>query len=159
MAAKGQKGGKRSKAQKYESYVFRIDDWKPSYSFGLNNGRLFKGPYWEHLEVALSGVFLSPEKAKDRRASLTFLADRREVAAVNDPEKHDWKPLAVGSLTIRGEDTSFLGSIPQDSMWGLIQLLSCGATKMVNLYGHALFRGEATITNMHFEREIGPEDW
>lgn len=158
MAVK-KKARQRRKAQEYESYIFRIDDWKPGYSFGLNNSRLFDGPYWEHLEVTLTGVFLSPDKAKDRQASLTLLANRREMATVNEPEKSNLKPLGVGSLTVRGKRTDFLGSIPHDSMWGMVQLLSCGAVRMLNLYGHALHRGEATITNLHFEREIDPEDW
>ena len=127
--------------------------------FGLNRSRYFEGPYSEYLDIALKGVFLSPEKAKDRRATLRVLADRRETHAVTDPASCDWEPLCVGTLTIRGDRTDYLGSLPYDAMWGLIGLLSQGAIRMLDLHGRALYRGKAEIETMHFAHDIDPEDW
>jgi len=159
MAKKQRKRRRRPREPEYQSYIFRIEDWEPSYMFALNRSRHFEGPYWEHLDLSLEGVFLSPDKAKDRRASLKLLADRRETRAVTDPESCDWKPLCVGTLTIRGDRTDYLGSLPYDAMWGLIGLLSCGAIRMLDFHGQALYRGEAKIETMHFARDIDPEDW
>jgi len=93
MAKKQRKRRRRPREPEYQSYIFRIEDWEPSYMFALNRSRHFEGPYWEHLDLSLEGVFLSPDKAKDRRASLKLPADRRQTHAVTDPESCDWKPL------------------------------------------------------------------
>ena len=150
---------RRSSEQAYQSFIFRIEDWEPSYSFGLNRSRYFEGPYSEYLDIALKGVFLSPEKAKDRRATLRVLADRRETHAVADPANSEWEPRCVGTLTIRGARTDYLGSLPYDAMWGLIDLLSQGTIRMLDLHGRALYRGKAEIETMHFAHDIDPEDW
>ena len=159
MAKNRRKRSGRLSKPEYQSYIFRIEEWEPSYSFALNDGRHFEGSYREHLDLSLKGAFLSPAKAKDRGAMLTLLADRRETLSVTDPASCDRKPLCVGTLTIRGDRTDYLGSLPYDAMWGLISLLSCGAIRMLNLHGRALYRGEAKIRSMHFARDIDPEDW
>lgn len=159
MATKPRKCGRSARLPEYQSYIFRIEEWEPSYSFGLNHSRHFEGPYLEHLHLALKGVFLSPDKAKDRHASLTVIADRQETRAVADPADYDRKPRCVGSLTIRGSYSNFLGSLPYDAMWGLVGLLSCGSIRMLNLGGPALFRGEALIETMSFARDIDPDEW
>ena len=159
MAKTKRKRPRRSSEQAYQSFIFHIEGWEPSYSFGLNRSRYFEGPYSEHLDIALKGVFLSPENAKDRRATLRVLASRPETHAVDDPANCDWEPLCVGTLTIRGDRTDYLGSLPYDAMWGLIGLLSKGAIRMLDLHGRALYRGKAEIETMHFARDIDPEDW
>jgi hypothetical protein len=150
---------RQSSSTEYQSFTLLIDGWEPSYSFGLNHSRYFEGPYWEHLELLLKGVFLSPAKVKNRCAVLTLLADRREMRAVADPASSRLEPVCVGTLTIRGGRTDFLGSVPYDAMWGLVSILSCGAIRMLNLHGRALYRGKAKIETIHFARDIDPENW
>ncbi|WPZ34532.1 hypothetical protein T8K17_00020 [Thalassobaculum sp. OXR-137] len=150
---------KRKEITPHESYIFRIEDWEPSYSFSLNTFRLSRGSYSEHLRVTLHGVFLAPKKAQDRRASLTILASRDEAKALEDSVEYAKPPLAVGSLTIRGAYTEYLGSMPFDALLGLTQWLSAGKIKMLDLYGDALYRGKALIRSMRFARDIDPEDW
>ncbi len=159
MARTKIKRRRRQPVEEDQSFIFRIEDWEPSYSFGLNNSRLFDGPYWEHLELSLNGVFLSPERAKDRRAIVTLLADRDKARAVTDPAGCDWKPVCVGTLVIRGDRTGYLGSLPYDSTWGLMSALSCGAIRMLVLHGKALYRGKSEIWTMHFDRDVDPDDW
>jgi len=159
MAKKQRRRRRRRQEPEYQSYIFKIEDWEPSYMFGLNRSRHFGGIYCEYLDLSLKGVFLSPARAKDRRASLTLLADRRETRAVTDPGSCNWEPTCVGTLTIRGARTDYLASLPYDAMWGLIGLLSCGTIRMLDLHGRALYRGKAKIETMHFARDMDPEDW
>lgn len=109
MANKQRKIRRRPGEPEYQSYILRIEDWEPSYSVGLNHSRHFERPCWEHLDLSLKGVFLSPAKVKDRRATLTLLADRCETLAVTDPASCERKPLCVGTLTVRGDRTEYLG--------------------------------------------------
>ena len=105
MAKKQQKRRRRPREPEYQSYIFRIEDWESSYSFALNHSRYDECPYWEHLELSLGGEFLSPDKAKNRRATLSLLADRRLTRAVTNPASCDRETICVGTLTIRGDRT------------------------------------------------------
>ncbi len=106
MARTNRNRRRRRKVPEYQSYIFRIENWEPGYSLATNHDdRLFEGLYREHLDLAPTGTFLSPEKAKDRRARLTLHADRRAGRLLDDPTGTDWKPLSVGALTIRGDRT------------------------------------------------------
>jgi len=60
----------------YQSFYVQIDDCKPSYSFSLNSSRYFDGPLWEHLEITLNGIFITPERMKGLRAPFVFLSNK-----------------------------------------------------------------------------------
>jgi hypothetical protein len=54
---------------------------------------------------------------------------------------------------------SYLGSLPYDAFWHLAALLSRSDIQMLALYGEKLYRGNAKILTVHFEREIDAEGW
>lgn len=142
----------------YRTYIFRIASWEPSYSFALNEGRFGHGPYWEHVELVLSGECLAPFKVAGRIGKLTFLGNREEARALEQPPDSDWKPLCVGTFTVRGDRTEYLGSLPLDALWGLVAVLPSGALQYVDMYGERLRYGSARIRSISFCREIDPDD-
>jgi len=64
----------------------------------------------------------------------------------------------VGSLTIRGDRTEYLGSLPFDALWGLVGALSSGTLKFVDMYGERLRHGGAKIRSINFCRELDLDD-
>lgn len=142
----------------FRSYIFRIASWEPAYHLAVNDGRLHPGPYWEHAAIELTGECLAPAKVAGRTGRLTFMGRREQSRELEQPPDSDWKPLGVGTLTIRGERTEFLGSIPFDALWGLIAVLPTGTLRFVDLYGERQRYGGAKIRSIRFCRELDPDD-
>lgn len=69
--------------------------------------------YSEHLELSVDGTIIAPEKLQGRRGPLTFLGDRRMTRDLENPIEPRTQPLCVGSLTIWGETTGYLGSFAE----------------------------------------------
>ena len=109
--------------------------------------------------MSVRGTIVSPENVQGRQGTLTFLADRRITRDLDNPIESRSQPIAVGTLTIWGGTTSYLGSLPHDALWHLLALLTHGEIQMLALHGETLYRGSAKILNVHFEREIDPKDW
>ena len=146
----------RSEA-KYESYCVRVEDCRPTYSFHLNDSKHFEGPYWEHLAVTFVGHLISPQRLKWHRLPLMFLGRRDEERILEQPNTSDWKPLNIGVLTLRRERTEFLGSLPNDALWALLNAHLSGAFQIIHLHGRRE-RGRTEIRSVHFECEVDPED-
>jgi hypothetical protein len=153
----GRKRG--SRRLEFQSYIFRVETSEVSYSLSIDRKGVTEGPYWEHLEMSVRGTIVSPENMQGRQGTLTFLADRRITRDLDNPIESRSQPIAVGTLTIWGGTTSYLGSLPHDALWHLLGLLTRGEIQMLALHGETLYRGSAKILNVHFEREIDPKDW
>ena len=155
------KGGRKrgSKRPEYRAYILRIENPEVSYSLAIDRKGITEGPYWEHLELSVRGTIVAPEKVRGRQATVTFLGDRRITRDLDNPIESRSQPIAVGELTMWGETTSYLGSLPHDSLWHLRTLLTRGEIQMLALHGEAPYRGKAKILTVHFEREIDPKDW
>jgi hypothetical protein len=151
------KGRTQRRIPNYQSFYIKIDDCEPGYSFALNQSKHTVGPYWEHLEARLTGTFLSPARFKGQHVPLIFMGWREHQSKLEQPTDSDWKPRNVGVLTVRGERREFLGALPYDAMWGLAQLLTSGALRIIHLYG-ILARGSAEISSLNFARDVNPED-
>jgi len=143
----------------YQSYVFEINDWEPTYSFGLDRAYHRKGPYIEYLELSLSSTLIAPTKLKGRGATILLLASRRDVQRLERPDSDNQEPIGVGELTIRGDRMEYLGGLPYDAVWGMAAALAAGRIQMCVLRGIALKRGKAKIESAHFEREVDLEEW
>jgi hypothetical protein len=150
----------RRQTPNYQSFYVQVDNCEPSYSFSLNDSRHFEGPYSEYLDITFNGAILAPRRVKGRRVSLVFLGRRDEQRMATDPTNSawvDWRALCVGTLTIRGERTNFLGSLPYDAVWALSRERSSGAFRIIHLYG-SVERGRVAVRSIHFSRDVDPED-
>ena len=150
---------RRSRASEHQSYIFRIEDSEAGYSFATDHNQWTAGPYWEHLELSIAGTIVVPEGLQGRRCTLSFLGDRRISRALDSPADSRIEPLCVGTLTIWGQTTSYLGSLPHDVIWHVLAALAGGNIRMLALHGERLYRGKAKIQTVHFGREIDPEEW
>jgi len=111
------KGGRKHGTRKpeYQSYIFRVDNPEVSYSLAIDRGKWAEGPYREHPELNVRRTMVMPERLQGRQGTLTFLGDRRITNELERPIESRLKPIAVGSLTVWGENTSYLGSLPHDA--------------------------------------------
>jgi hypothetical protein len=75
----------REPTPNYQSFKVQIEDWAPSYSFALHDFKHRQGLYWEHPELTISGIFLAPERVKDREVMLVFLGSRDDRQALEQP--------------------------------------------------------------------------
>ena len=154
--------GKKRKTKKikaYDSYPIKITSWTSSYSFGLNKlNNFFEGLYSEHLYLQLNGVLLGPEKVASREIEVQLIADRETTRAMTDDKFSEQKPLAIGSLTSRGANTFYLGTIPFDSFPVIQDMLKAGKWKYIILSGEALYYGSARIDYLSFDETFDPEE-
>lgn len=150
---------RRARELTYQTFTFWIEDWIPSYSFALGHGRQRDGTYRDHVDITLLARCLAPKKFADRTGNLMFLGNRELMQALDESPRNSASPMNVGVMTIRGDQTEFLGALPRDALWAMIPALSAGEFKVVQLHGRALHRGKAETTSIHFFREIDEEDF
>jgi len=152
---------KKKVVRDYTSYLIEIQDWKAPYSFHLNHDRLLnKGPYSDHIELTINGIFLYPQQYAGNNCELTFLGDREKTRMLNKPEKfNDYQPLRIGTLSIRNDRRVFLGSFPMDSVKLIINMLIFEKYKYLDFYGYTPRYGSAEIFSMHFEEKLDEDEW
>lgn len=144
---------KRREVEAYQTYVFQIDEVRPSYSLGLNEGRSLGGTYDEYLHIEFIATCISPQKYEARQTRLLFMGIRSlaaELAGSNDAAS----PLCVGSLTMRGDRSEYLGSIPFDAALAVPQFALAGGARIIYLHGTAMRYGSARIRYAAFYRDI-----
>lgn len=108
------KTARKAKVQEFQSFLIDVVDWEVKYGFSLDTGKhsVTGGPYWEHVDLALTGTFALPEKLVGKTVSVSLLGDRRDDSVLDAPDQSHREPLGVGGLTVRGERREYLGSIP-----------------------------------------------
>lgn len=152
--------GARAKARDYWSYIFEIEDWEPSYMFSINHDSRFgRGPYWEHLGLELTGTFVHPEKAMGRKTTFTVRGDRELEESFGRSERVEHQPRGVAFVTMRGDYTEVLASMPQDSLRCVAAMLACDRFRYLLLHGEALYRSKATITSLSFKRTVDLDEY
>lgn len=152
---------KSRKKRKVEiTYAINIAISEVSYSFAVSPENYFvPGPYWEHLSLKLSGTIVDPETFNGRALSINILGSRTEEQAFEKASESRVEPICVGTLTLRGQQSEFLGSVPFSVLPLLYTLIKDGETRFLILGGPPLFRGTSEIRTMHFENNYKPEDW
>lgn len=141
----------------FESYLFRIEGVEPHYS--CSDGSKFQPTAQnEHLHLDVLTVCDSPPKLKGRKARFTVMGDRQlehdQWMQKSAPENH----TGVGTLTMRGERSAYLGLIPFDSVWHISAMMISGGFRFIYLHGAAMHRGSARISSISFYREFDLDD-
>jgi hypothetical protein len=141
----------------WDSFLFRIEEVDPHYSF--SDGSKFQPTaHNEHLHLHVVAVCVSPPKFDGRKTRFTLIGDRQleqdQWMQKSAPENH----RGVGTITMRGEQSEYLGSIPYDSVWHISAMMISGGLRFIYLHGAALFRGSARISSISFYREFDLED-
>lgn len=157
MAAAG-KRRKRTCDEQWCSYVFGIERLHAHYSIGCGS-RFQRTAYDEHLHPEIEAICLAPAKFVDRRTRFTLIGDRQleQDLWMQKPEPNN--VLGVGTLTMRGRRSDYLGAIPYDAAWRIQPLILAGGLRFIYLNGASMLRGTARITWMAFYEELDPEDF
>lgn len=64
----------------------------------------------------------------------------------------------IGTLTMRGEQSSYLGVLPYDAAWRLTPAILAGGFRFIYLSGSATYRGTARIHSIGFYQEFDMDD-
>ncbi len=93
---------------------------------------------------------LFPPKLAGRDTRFVILGDRQLEKSLRTQQAATTKTYGIGTLTMRGQQSSYLGSIPYDAAWRIGLMVASEAFRFIYLHGEALFRGSARIRSMHF---------
>jgi hypothetical protein len=151
--------GKRHRVQAtYESYLLEVVGTESSYSLSTAVPRHEDGIYTEHWHLEFQAKCLAPPKIAGRPIRLIFIARRDYFDRPASVDKA-WRPLGVAHLTMRGEQSELLGSLPYDAAWGIATNVANGSFKYVALNGEPLKRGTAQISYMAFGPTYDPREY
>ena len=131
---------KRKNAEEYQTYIFQIDEVRPTYALGTNEDRPREPPYGEYLHVEFLASCVSPEKFAGRKTRLLFIGSRSLVSEVADPRSTS-TPMGVGTLTMRGDRSEYLGSLPYDAAIAVPQFALAGGIRIIYLHGLSMRHG------------------
>ena len=150
---------KKTQVTEFQSFVFEIVTWEPEYHFALNSSKWPPGPYWEHCELTCQCTLLIPSKLTGRHVMVRVLGDRGEMTAVQRPAEVTSPPVAIGGLTLRGQQSDYLGSIPFDAFWGVTAMLAANRVRYITLHGEVLSGGRTRIRSIGFQPNFNAEDY
>jgi hypothetical protein len=158
---------KKVRPEKYESihYPLEIVDWNWPYYFSISPdlkprpGLPELGPFLENKDIYITGRLLAPKTHEGRVVEIRIIGDREIADIIKHPQKCLARPKGLGSLTLRGKTSEGLLFVPFYAIHTLCLLLHAGKLKFLVLTGKPLYRGNADIRGLHFEKEYKPEDW
>jgi hypothetical protein len=158
---RGNSSEKTKPVREYTTYCIEIKEWSVPYSLHLNEHKKFRdGPCWEYVELKIQGNFIYPGKFAGKNVESRFLSDRLKTKMLYKPDKYDdYKPLCVGSLTLRGERREYLGYLPMDTFPMIIGTLAADKYKYWVFHGYKPMYGSAEIFSVHFDEEFDEEEW
>jgi hypothetical protein len=143
---------------RYESHLFEIGPLNPSYSVSLADPKRERGIYREYWHLELEGRCMAPARLAGRLTRLLFIAERLFFERPASVDK-DWRPFGVGHLTMKGDRSEYLGSLPFDALWGLANAIAAGTFKYVTMHGPALKYGSCSITGVSFVASYDPDNY
>lgn len=158
-SGRGTRSSKVSKAVQFESYLLEIEGLDVDYSLSANGDSTFsQNGLVEHQHFTIRSRLLSPKRFAGREVAVTLIGDRERDTLLSGPEI-DVRFEAVGSLTLRGTRSTYLGTLPSTALWGLVPALSSGIVRYITLFGSPLHRGAARISTFSLQSTYDPEDY
>lgn len=149
---------KRAK-EGYCTFIVEVINWELPYSFSINyDSKHFPSPYSEHLHLHVLGVLREPKKHGGKEIDLIFIGDRSIKPEINNTSSLN-KPARVGTITMRGENRGFIGSLSFDSLQVIAPMLESKRLRFLELHGLSPFRGEAATRSIRFFKDYDPEEW
>jgi hypothetical protein len=142
-----------------ESYVFSIKEWKHDYSWSINLDKYRQSPYREHLAIDLDAECVFPQALTGRTVRFALMAERsalRPAVFENDPE---WIPRCVGYLEMKPSGGHFYMSFPHDSFVPVLNSLSQGRFRYIDVYGPKRSRSGSYCSSFRLMSSFDPEDY
>lgn len=141
------------------SYLFKIGGIHPDYSFGTAHPPYEHGTLSEYAHTEIQAECLVPKRLSGRSTRITLLGDRgltRSLAATPKPAE----PISgIGTLTMRGSQSEYLGSLPFDALLALAPLILARGLRYIYMSGPPLWHGSSRITYMAFKQIADPADY
>lgn len=154
--------GKRTpkRTETLESFLFKIESISPDYNLGVGNPRFDRGAYSEHAHTEIITTCLAPKRFAGRVTTFTLLGERSISEELRKPDRTIQRPLGVGTLTMRGNRSEYLGSVPLDALLSLTQPVLAGGLKYISLAG-LRDRGTSAIRMNYiaFRRDVDLDDY
>jgi hypothetical protein len=148
---------RRRNAEEWCSYLFEIVQLHSHYSFA-RGGRLTPTAFAEYLHPEIDATCLTPEKLSGRSTRFTLIGNRRLEYDLWMQTRAPEHEAGVGTLTMRGGQSSYLGVLPYDATWRLSPVILSGGFRDIYLHGAALHRGTAGIHSIGFYEEFDLDD-
>lgn len=142
----------KAKRAEYETYLFRILAIEPSYLLSSRETAISPSDTGEYLHPEIRAVCEFPAKLKGRETRMTFLASRTML-------EEECRGHGLGALTMRGERSEYLGSIPMDIAISLPSTIAVGGYRWIHLHGETLKHGTARIKSVGFFHDVDPDDY
>jgi hypothetical protein len=142
-----------------ESFVFRIDAILPDYSFTIGHERFGDGDYAEHCQTKINATCMVPKRFDGRDTTFTLLGSRRIIDKILKRSLPSDHTLNIGTLTMRGQQSEYLGSIPFDAALALPAITLLGGFRFIFLSGIPIRGGPTQINYMSFGKEFDPDDY
>ena len=147
---------KRQKASRSmdESWYLRVLTVMPSYWISKNPFYGKEGehkPFYERAAIKLEAEVLQPTRFSGRRVELQVSGDRAVASGLGDPFQEGLNPEGhFGNIYMRGQQSQFLLTIPNDMIAFLLGIMQQQHPKDVYLSADALVRGTAAIRSFEF---------
>lgn len=142
-----------------ETFVFRIETIFPDYSFTIGHERFGDGDYAEHSQTKINATCLIPHRFEGRATTLTLLGSRQIIDKISKRSPVSGYTPNIGSLTMRGQRSEYLGSIPFDAALALPAITLLGGFKFISLSGISTRGGKIQINYMSFFTEFDSDDY
>lgn len=152
----------KTKRRTYErpgSFLFKIEEIDPAYSFGSVATKYDHAPYSEHAHTVILTRCLVPDKFAGQDTEFTLIGYRSIACQLNGSKSTDRISDSVGTLTMRGDRRSYLGSMAFDTLLAIAPVILSGGLQYIYLSGSALRYGTSRITYIAFRREADPNDY
>jgi hypothetical protein len=157
---KKRRKARNRKEDEYCTFIIEIKDWDLTYLFSLNDyDKYASNPYNEYLNLEIKGIIREPAKYVDKEMKAVFLGRRDMIIKVQDKSCSNFKPLCVGSFTLRGDCREYLGSLPFDTLPTIASLLETKQVKFMDLHGPKPHYCRAQIRCVSFFRNYNPDEY
>lgn len=142
-----------------ESFLFEIKMVAPDYSFGSAHPPYNRGYLAEYAHTEIDAVCLIPRKFAGRATRFILLGDRAVSCELNDPREQERPWNGVGTLTMRGSRSKYLGTVPFDALLALSPVIAAGTLRFIYMSGAPLRHGSAHIDYFALKRNADPDDY
>ena len=158
MRSPSRKSTSRSPEER-DSYLFRIGNILPDYSFGVGHSRFDLGSYAEYVHTEVIATCLIPKKLAGRTTKFTLMGDRHLASELTEPSYKEHKPNGIGTLIMHGQRSEYTGNLPFDALARLSALILADGFRFILLSGTALQRGTSRIDYIGFKKEADPDEY
>lgn len=148
-------------------YTVRVEGWNCDYSFGLNfsydplrrddvTSFLHESPFSEYRALVLRGLFLAPEKLRDRKCEVRFVRrGHLDQKSIEEDLRHyeESPPQCIGGFSKQDGGILAVLAIPQDAFALAHQNAAAHKIKFVSLRGEKLRYGSGDIYRYSLREE------